>query len=87
MVFQRNQINQEITENLVVWEKRVKRKKSTLMQQLGRVYGHDDRSGFIFSEIDGRGVNVRGVDESTKLNGIRISKGGVYSSHPSTTLT
>ena len=71
-------INQEITESLVVWNSESDRKKINSSAIAWTVDGHDDRSVAFAARLMELGVNVRVVDESTKLNGIRISRGSVF---------
>ena len=62
----------------MVWNSESDRKKLNSNAIAWTVDGHDDRSVAFAARLMERGVNVRVIDESTKLNGIRISRGSVF---------
>ena len=70
-------VDQEITSELTPWEITSTPIELDLNANAWAVNGHDDRSVALAARLMEKGVNVRIVDQSTKISGAKISRGSV----------
>ena len=70
-------VDQEITSELTPWEITSTPIELDLNANAWAVNGHDDRSVAFAARLMEKGVNVRIVDQSTKISGAKISRGSV----------